>query len=97
MPLGLASSFVPRLVTGEATALAFDARFDELVKLDANTGALIWRLGVGEPVGDPPLVLGNQLFQVLPSGKILVIALDSGELQSTINLGRPLARTPRAR
>ena len=54
----------------------------------------IWRLAVGEPVGDPPLVLGNQLFQVLPSGKILLIALDSGELQSTVNLGRPLARTP---
>ncbi len=94
VPLGLASPFVPRLVTGEATALAFDARHLELVKLDASSGALIWRLGVGEPVSDPPLVLGNQLFQVLPSGKILVIALDSGELQSTINLGRPLARTP---
>jgi outer membrane protein assembly factor BamB len=94
VPLGLASPFVPRPVTGEATTLAFDARHDELVKLDANTGALIWRLAVGEPVGDPPLVLGNQVFQVLPSGKILLIALDSGELQSTINLGRPLARTP---
>ena len=59
-----------------------------------QTEALIWRLDVGEPLGDPPLVLGNQLFQVLPSGKILVIALDTGELQSTVNLGRPLARTP---
>ena len=27
---------------------------------------------LGEPVGDPPLVLGNQLVQVLPSGKLLV-------------------------
>ena len=51
-----------------------------------------WRLG--EPAGDPPLVLGNQLFQVLPSGKLLVIALESGELESTVNLGRPLARSP---
>ena len=39
-------------------------------------------------------MLGNQLFQVLPSGKLLLIALESGELQSTVNLGRPLARTP---
>jgi outer membrane protein assembly factor BamB len=94
VPLGLASPFVPRVVTGEATALAFDARHNELIKLDATKGALIWRLALGEPAGDPPLVLGNQLFQVLPSGKILLIALDTGELQSTINLGRPLARTP---
>ncbi len=94
VPLGLASSFVPRIVTGEPSVLAFDARHDELIKLDATNGALIWRLAVGEPAGDPPLALGNQLFQVLPSGKILLIALDTGELQSTINLGRPLARTP---
>jgi outer membrane protein assembly factor BamB len=94
VPLGLASSYVPRVVAGEATVLAFDARHDELMKLDATNGALIWRLAVGEPVADPALVLGNQLFQVLPSGKILLIALDTGELQSTVNLGRPLARAP---
>ncbi len=91
----LASPFVPRTVTGEATVLAFDARHDELVKLDARTGSPdLVALRLGEPVGDPPLVLGNQLFQVLPSGKMLLIALESGELQSTVNLGRPLARTP---
>jgi outer membrane protein assembly factor BamB len=94
VPLGLAASFVPAVVPGEATALAFDARHGDLVKLDARTGALLWRLALGEPIGDPPLVLGNQLVQVLPSGKLLFIALDSGDLQSTVNLGRPLARTP---
>ena len=94
VPLGLASPFVPQPVPGEATALAFDARYNELVRFDARTGALSWRLALGEPVGDPPLVLGNQLVQVLPSGKLLLIALESGELQSTVNLGRPLARTP---
>ena len=79
-------------VTGESSVLAFDARHNELVKLDARTRTLRWRLALGEPVGDPPLVLGNQLVQVLPSGKLLLIALESGELQSTVNLGRPLAR-----
>ncbi len=94
VPLGLASPFVPQAVAGESSVLAFDARFNELVKLDSRTGALRWRLGLGEPVGDPPLVLGNQLVQVLPSGKVILIALESGALQSTVNLGRPLARTP---
>ena len=94
IPLGLASTFVPRAVAGESSVLAFDARYNELLKLDARTGALRWRLGLGEQVGDPPLVLGNQLVQVLPSGKLVLIALESGELQSTVNLGRPLARSP---
>ncbi len=47
VPLGLSSSFVPRIVTGEATVLAFDARHDELVKLEGNerSAALAARRG----------------------------------------------------
>ncbi|HZW31477.1 MAG TPA: PQQ-binding-like beta-propeller repeat protein, partial [Isosphaeraceae bacterium] len=93
-PLGLASPYVPQPVPGDPTVLAFDARSNELVRLDARNGALIWRLELGERVVDPPLVLGNQLAQVLPSGKLLIIALEAGELQATVNLGRPLARMP---
>jgi outer membrane protein assembly factor BamB len=94
VPLGLASPYVPLHVPGDPTVLAFDARSNELVRLDARTGTLVWRLELGEGVVDPPLVLGQQLAQVLPSGKLLSIALDSGELQATVNLGRPLARMP---
>ncbi len=94
VPLGLASPYVPQPVAGEASVIAFDARSNELVRLDSRTGALAWRLDLRERVTDPPLVLGNQLAQVLPSGKVLMIALDSGELQASVNLGRPLLREP---
>jgi outer membrane protein assembly factor BamB len=94
LPVGLASPFVPQAVPGDATVLAFDARFNDLLRLDARTGTLIWRLELAERVLDPPLVLGNQLAQVLPSGRVAMIALKSGELQATVNLGRPLARMP---
>jgi outer membrane protein assembly factor BamB len=93
-PLGLASPYVPQPVAGDPSVLAFDARSNELVRLDARSGAPIWRLALGERVIDPPLVLGNQLVQVLPSGKLLILALEAGELQATVNLGRPLARMP---
>jgi outer membrane protein assembly factor BamB len=92
--LGLASPFVPQVVSGEAAVIAFDARSDELLRLEAQTGALVWRLPMGERLADPPLVLGNQLVQIVPSGKLLFISLQTGELQATMNLGRPLARTP---
>jgi outer membrane protein assembly factor BamB len=94
LPLGLASPFVPQAVAGDATAIAFDARSNDLVRLDAKSGALKWRLALGEPIVDAPLVLGNQLAQALPSGKLALIGLESGELETTINLGRPLARSP---
>jgi outer membrane protein assembly factor BamB len=94
VPLGLASPFVPQAIPGDGTVIAFDARFNDLLRLDARTSALKWRLALAEPVSDPPLVLGNQLALVLPSGKLLLIGLESGELETTVNLGRPLARTP---
>jgi outer membrane protein assembly factor BamB len=94
IPIGLGATFLPQAVPGDTTVLVFDSRFDELLQLDARTGALNWRLGLGEPVRDPPLVFGNQLAQVLPGGKLLLVDLKSGAVQSTVNLGRPLARTP---
>jgi len=94
VPLGLASRFVPQPVPGDGTLIAFDARFNDLVRLDAKTGALKWRLALQEQVANPPLVVGNQLAQVVPSGKLLLIGIESGELETSVNLGRPLARTP---
>jgi outer membrane protein assembly factor BamB len=94
VPVGLASPFVPQPVSGEAAAIVFDARSDELIRLDSRTGTLAWRLDLRERVADPPLVVGNQLAQVLPSGNLVMIALDSGEIQATVKLGRPLARMP---
>src|SRR5262249_20687412 len=81
-------------VAGDPSVLAFDARSQELVRLDARSGTPIWRLALGERVIDPPLVLGNQLVQVLPSGKLLILAREAGELQATANLARALARVP---
>jgi outer membrane protein assembly factor BamB len=94
IPLGLLTQFAPQAVPGDPTALAFDSRYNELVRLDARTGQLKWRLDLGEPVSEPPLLLVNQLAQVLPSGKLLLIELESGELKTTLNLGRPLAKAP---
>ncbi len=95
--VGLSSPFSPIAVAGaKPSVLAFDSRRDELVRLDGRTGALIWRQSLGEPINAPPLVLGNQVVQVIPSGKLLVIDLASGELKGSLDVGRPLAGTPAA-
>ena len=96
VPLGLASPFVPQ-------AVARRGRGDRLRRPIRRAGPARcpdrcrWPGGceLGERVADPPLVLGNQLVQVVPSGKLLFdLAARPGELQATMNLGRPLARTP---
>jgi hypothetical protein len=94
LPLGLAAPFSPQPIPGSSEVLAVDARFDELVKLAGRTGALLWRQALGEPVSDPPLVLGNQVIQPTPGGKLLLIDLESGALRATVNFGVPLGRTP---
>jgi outer membrane protein assembly factor BamB len=93
-PLGLAAPFAPQPVAGDGTAVAIDARYNELVRFDSRTGALKWRLSLGEAAADPPLIMGNQLALVLASGKLLLVALESGDLESTVSLGRPLSRSP---
>jgi outer membrane protein assembly factor BamB len=93
-PVGLSSPFAPQSIPGASALLVFDARFDELVRLDARGGALVWRQAIGEPVSAAPLVLGNQVIQPTAAGKLLVLDLASGALRATADLGMPLTQTP---
>jgi hypothetical protein len=94
LPVGLASPFAPQPVPADSTVLVVDARHNELLRVDARSGKLVWRHDLGEPVESPPLVLGEQLYQVLPGGSLVVIELKSGEQQATVKLGEPLSRAP---
>ena len=94
-PVGLSSPFPPVALRGdEPSAVFVDARHQELVRLDGRTGKLLWRLELGERVKAPPLVAGNQLVLPTPTGRLLLINVANGELQGSLNLGRPLAVTP---
>ena len=92
--VGVSSPFPPQPVAGHPAVLAFDARHAGLLRLDLRTGSLVWRQSLGGPILEPPIVLGNQVIQTMPSGKILVIDLPTGALRATIDLKMPLARTP---
>ena len=95
VPVGPASPFPPLAIAGDSpSALVFDARYDELARVDGRTGALAWRQETGGPVVDPPLVLGNLVLQPMPDGRLLQVDLASGELRGTLKLGRRLTRTP---
>ncbi len=95
VPVGLSTPFSPLPIAGSnPSVLIFDARHDELVRLDGRTGRLLWRQATGEPVTSPPLVMGNRIVQNTPSGKMLLIDLPSGELRGTLDVGKPLSGTP---
>jgi hypothetical protein len=92
--VGLSAPFAPQPIPNGTTALVFDARHDELVRVEGRTGRLVWRQAIGEPVTDPPLVLGNQVIQTTTGGKLIVIDLRTGERRVSADLGLALARAP---
>lgn len=92
--VGLSSPYPPLPIPGGSTVLVFDASHGELVRLDARTGSLVWRQALGERVDAPPLVLGNQVVQATPGGKVVVIDLPTGAVRATLDLGLPLSGTP---
>ena len=95
VPVGLASPFPPVAIAGDPpSVLVVDARSNQLDRHDGRTGALIWRQELGGAVSDPPLVLGNQVFQPTIDGRLLQIDLATGALRGTLQLGRKLARAP---
>lgn len=97
VPIGLTMPFAPMPLGGQQpTCLIYDSRHGELCRLDGRTGKLMWRQSTNETVVDPPLVVGNQVAQVTPSGKLLSIDLTTGDLKGTLDLGRPASRAPAA-
>jgi outer membrane protein assembly factor BamB len=95
VPVGPSSPFPPLAIAGDPpSVLVVDARSNELTRRNARTGALLWRQGLEGLVADPPLILGNQLFQPTLDGRLLQLDLATGSLRATLRLGRGLARTP---
>ena len=92
--IGLNAPFAPRPVPGDPSVLLVDGRHDELTRRDALSGRLIWRRSLGEPVDGPPLVIGERVYQTLPSGKVLTIDLTTGEVLGALDLAFPLSRSP---
>ncbi len=90
--VGESSPFPPQVIPGASALLVFDSRHQELVRLDLRTGGLVWRQALDGPILDPPLILGNQVIETTPAGKLLIIDLPTGALRATVDLGLPLAR-----
>jgi outer membrane protein assembly factor BamB/pSer/pThr/pTyr-binding forkhead associated (FHA) protein len=93
-PVGLSSPFVPRPIPGTDSCLLVDARHNELLRVRSDTGALEWRQALEEPAADAPLVIGSQIVQPLPSGRLLRLSLETGELRGSLVLGHTASRTP---
>lgn len=67
--IGLNPPFFPVLDSSTGTAVVFNATAGELLKLDVNTGKLLWRTPLEDDATAAPLLTGGRLL--LPAGSRL--------------------------
>lgn len=78
--VGFESTLFPEPVSAKragADAIIVDNRHQELQRLDAKTGKLVWRLPLGEPVSSP-VITNERIYVAATSGKIYAVDPTSG-------------------
>ncbi len=93
--LGFESLVSPARISREAgaDAIVLDQRRGELLRLDARTGKLIWRLPIGEAAA-APLVADNRLLLATASGKLLDVNPQNGTAERHIQVPQGLVAPP---
>ena len=77
--VGHVTNHHPQPLSGQADAdiLITDAQRQELVRVKASSGELVWRLPIGENFASPSIA-GDQIYVAVDSGQILQIDAASG-------------------
>lgn len=91
-PLGVSLHNVEPLRIG-ADCLLLDSKRQELVRVNASTGKLVWRTEIGEAVVQPVL-LGDRLLAAGESGKLHVVNAESGVAAGYVQFAQPLRSAP---
>lgn len=78
-----------------ADAIVVDRGAEEIMRLQAKSGRLVWRLVIGEPFAEPVL-LDNRLFVSCRSGRLLPIDTETGDVTEHTRISQPLEVGPGA-
>lgn len=89
--IGLNTPFFPVREPGTPSLIVFDTRTNELVRVHQNTGELMWRQELGEPVRGLPLLDEGQLYVPLASGALVKVDLQSGSASTRLTLSQPIS------
>ncbi|MEX0938756.1 MAG: PQQ-binding-like beta-propeller repeat protein [Pirellulales bacterium] len=91
---GPGAESLPVPLPGEDDAVLLnDAGHDDLVKLDARTGKLRWRLEIGEQF-PAPLPVDDRALVATRGGRLLAVEIESGTSPRQAQLPQPLRVTP---
>jgi hypothetical protein len=82
----------PIMLSG-GDVLYTDTAQEELVRINGETGKLLWRLALGGK-SLQPVIAGERVYVALTEGKIHLVNLANGELNGTIQFGQRIAVPP---
>jgi outer membrane protein assembly factor BamB len=88
--------FPPQPISTEpgSDVLLADAARQEVWRLAATSGQVVWRYAVGEPFDGPPVIAGKRVLVATRSGRLLVIDVATGNSAAYVQLPQKLHVAP---
>ena len=85
----------PQPLSGQigAHVIAVDSRRNELLRLNDQSGELVWRLPIGEPFSDP-VIHGKNVLLATKSGHVISVDSESGQTLKHIAIPQELRVSP---
>lgn len=89
--IGVDSPFFPVRDSASSSLIAFDSVHQELLRLNQNTGAVIWRQPIDEAVSARPLLDEGQVFVPTAGGNLYRLDLDSGAILGRLTFSQEIS------
>lgn len=88
--IGFDTPFFPLREAATPSVVLFDTNHEELVRLNANTGELLWRQPIGEAVAGEPLIDEGQIYLPTRSGALYKVDLQTGTVSTRLQFSQAI-------
>ncbi|QDU38862.1 Outer membrane protein assembly factor BamB [Maioricimonas rarisocia] len=89
--IGPATPFFPVREPTLPSLLCFDTRSNELIRLEQDTGDVVWSAPLDEVAAGSPLILAGQVYVATRGGSVYAIDLDNGSVLSRLTFAQPVS------
>lgn len=88
--VGADPPFFPLEESSLPSLIVYDSERDELLRLNRQTGGLVWRQTIGTRVQGQPLLDGGQIYLTTEDRSLLKIDMQSGTIISQVKFSQPV-------
>jgi outer membrane protein assembly factor BamB len=88
--IGLQSPFYPVIDAATSTAFVFHSTFNELQKIEINSGKLLWRTPLGARASAAPLLVGGRLLLPVDGGLLYDLSTGDGGVSRRVKFSQPV-------